>query len=164
MDDKPSTLVADFKKANGHTNVPRIGATEKLGKWVLMLRLRLSQLVDLLDDKVPVDADSSKRSYDEPKYPNGTRMSRLFYSNTEPGKACEYGGTVVHSEYVEEEGGVAVRAYMIHYDDGDREHMTAGELEKYVDPPKIKKARAKRRKGEPIEETVTAQEYSNWWS
>ncbi len=132
--------VVDFKKTNGHTNVPRIGATEKLGKWLLKQRLRATQLLHLLADEVPQDAESSKRSCGEPKYPNGTRMRKLFYSNTEPGKVGEYGGMVVYSDNVEEEGGVNVRAYMIHYDDGDREHMTAGELAKYVDRPKTKKS------------------------
>ncbi|GAX11037.1 hypothetical protein FisN_2Lh566 [Fistulifera solaris] len=136
-------LVADFKKANGHSNVPRIGATEKLGKWVLEQRLRATELLDLLYDGVPVDG----RSRDKPKYPNGTRMRKLFYSNTEPGKAGEYGGTVVQFDTVEEEGGGAVRAYMIHYDDGDREHMTTGELDKYVDPPKTKKSERSEEKG-----------------
>lgn len=57
-------------------------------------------------------------------YPIGTRIEKRFYGRY----AGVYGGDIAAFELIELEDGKHIWAYMIHYYDGDTEHMTEDEV------------------------------------
>lgn len=57
----------------------------------------------------------------------GTRIEKVFEVD---GVLQKFGGDVVAFEYIEDEDGIRTWGYMIHYDDGDREHMLEADVAK----------------------------------
>ncbi len=71
------------------------------------------------------------------KFPIGTRIEKQF--EAEEGKFASFGGAVVSFDHFEDDDGCRCWGYMIHYDDGDREHMLEADVAKLAIETKRKK-------------------------
>jgi hypothetical protein len=63
------------------------------------------------------------------KFAIGTRIEKVFEVD---GVLQVFGGNVFSFEQFEEDDGTHTWGYMIHYDDGDKEHMLEADVEKYL--------------------------------
>ncbi|GAX15692.1 hypothetical protein FisN_3Hh166 [Fistulifera solaris] len=90
------------------------------------------------------------------RFPVGTRIEKQF--EVEYGKFEPFGGTVVSFDHFEDDEGNQYWGYMIHYDDGDREHMLEADVTKLVVETKGKKRGRPRKKETTIAEPCTVRE------
>ncbi|GAX13596.1 hypothetical protein FisN_3Lh166 [Fistulifera solaris] len=84
------------------------------------------------------------------KFPVGTRIEKQFEVE---GKFESFGGAVVSFDHFEDDEGSRFWGYMIHYDDGDKEHMLEADVAKHADETKRKK-RGRPKKDDTKEATI----------
>lgn len=104
--------------------------------------MRDSSKAETLKKRLPETVTSLENGAPVQQFAIGTRIKKPF--ELEKGSIQLFRGTVTAFEEFDESDGIRVWGYLIHYEDGDQEHMLEEELANFVIRNKKKRTRAEK--------------------